>query len=233
MKNNKGISLTEVLVTCCIVAIMGSIAVVNFGSHRDPVEKNQLFQSAKLWSAKVETCLLNVGGWIIERPAGLSNKPPCKVGGDSNFASKFKTRLGWDCPVENPQEDNTKAGPGCFPHFSNNFYCLAIQKEVKGKKYQCVVHFNIEKRKDKIYCGTPASYESVDCGDSPSYTDLNEANQNKWPDGSEETDSDDETSTPNNGQGDQKNMGNTQNRESEHKDSDAQDGNKVTRETTT
>ena len=31
--NKKGITLTEVLVTCCIVAIMGSIAIVNFGSY--------------------------------------------------------------------------------------------------------------------------------------------------------------------------------------------------------
>ena len=181
--NNKGISLTEVLVTCCIVAIMGSVAVVNFTSHRDPVEKSQLFQSAKLWSAKVDTCLLNVGGWKIEG----RTRPPCKIGGNSNFADKFKKRLGWECPVKNPQEDSTKAGPGCFPHFSgDDFYCLAIQKEVKGKKYQCVVHFDIEKRREKIYCGTPSSssYDTVTCGESHNYTNLKLANQNKWPEGS-------------------------------------------------
>ena len=52
--NNKGISLTEVLVTCCIMAIMGSIAVVNFGSSDDPIEKRQLFQSANLWIKQVK-----------------------------------------------------------------------------------------------------------------------------------------------------------------------------------
>ena len=196
--NKKGITLTEVLVTCCIVAIMGSIAIVNFGSYNDPVEKSQLFQSAKVWSARVKTCILNVGGWKIKRfskpgddpcPAGETEPCQvarhCRVGGNSNFANKFKTRLGWDCPVENPQEDSTKAGPGCFPYFSDDdFYCLDIRKEKRGTKYQCIVHFNIKNHREKIYCGTPASYESVSCGDSPTYTNLKEADKNKWPEDS-------------------------------------------------
>ena len=162
--NNKGISLTEVLVTCCIMAIMGSIAVVNFGSSDDPIEKRQLFQSANLWIKQVNNCLLSVssmGGWTTKRFSKgnetcsdgeiepCQKAKPCKVGGGAhNQNIKFKQRLGWNCPVKN--QGTSKNQPGCFAHFlkengDEKWYCLAIQKEVKGKKYQVVVHFDIEK----------------------------------------------------------------------------------------
>ena len=204
MKNNKGISLVEVLVTCGLLAIMGSIAVVNFGSYRDPVEKSQLFQSAKLWSAKVKTCILNVGGWKIERPAG-GNPRPCGVWCGPNSCphkNKLKTKIGYDCPSE--------ATCSVFTDTTGNeFYCFNIQKEKRGTKYQCIVHFNIKRHREKIYCGTPASYESVDCDDSYDYTaNLKEANENKWPD-------DSDTST----QQADPNAGNTQNTESQQRPS--------------
>ena len=186
MKNNKGISLTEVLVTCGLVAIMGGIAVVNYGSHRDPVEKRQLFQSAKLWSAKVKTCILNVGGWVIEREDSRWSPRPCRVGKGSpgTHKIKFKQRLGWDCPTEKQESDKSE---GCFSNFSDHdkFNCLDIRQKKRGTKYQCIVHFNIEKHTEKIYCGTPPTYRTLSkttCGsDNPSYTDLKEANENKWP----------------------------------------------------
>ena len=75
MKNNKGISLTETIITLGVLGVLASIAVVNFGSHRDPVEKRELFQSAKVWSMQVKNCLLNfssMGGWEVRKRLGLS-----------------------------------------------------------------------------------------------------------------------------------------------------------------
>ena len=190
--NNKGITLTEVLVTCCIVAIMGSIAIVNFGSYEDPTQKKELYQSAKVWSARVKTCILNVGGWKIKRfskanescPTGESEPcktiTPCRVSGDGHTpkdAKKFKQKLGYDCPGD------------CLGKVGGDFYCLDIRKEKRGTKYQCIVHFNIKNHREKIYCGTPASYNTLNnnCGASPTYTDLKEAKQNKWPEASSTT----------------------------------------------
>ena len=70
----------------------------------------------------------------------------------------LRTRLGWDCPVENPQVMIAqKQVPGCFGKVSGgDFYCLDIRKEKKGTKYQCIVHFNIKNHSEKIYCGTPS-----------------------------------------------------------------------------
>ena len=180
MKNNKGISLTEVLVTCGLVAIMGGIAVVNLGSHRDPVEKSQLFQSAKLWSMKVENCINNLssmGGWEITNAKGAKERP-CGVwcGPNScNHRNKLRNKIGYNCPSEatcSVFTDSTK----------DKFYCFDIRKEKRGKKYQCIVHYNIKRKRDVIHCGTPSSYESVDCDDTYDYTaNLKPANQNKWP----------------------------------------------------
>ena len=91
---------------------MGSIAIVNFGSYEDPTQKRELYQSAKVWSARVKTCILNVGGWQIERPGGES-QTPCRVGGGpKSHKNKFKKQLGWDCPVEKQPADQYQAG--CF-----------------------------------------------------------------------------------------------------------------------
>ena len=60
MKNNKGFSLTEVVVTCAILAIIGGIGLANFGSYEAPTQKRELLQSAKIFSMSVKNCLLNV-----------------------------------------------------------------------------------------------------------------------------------------------------------------------------
>jgi len=187
MKNNKGISLTEVLVTCCIVAVMGGIAVVNFGSHRDPVEKRQLFQSAKLWSAKVKNCLLNfssMGGWEVRKPTWTKCPDdclyPCRVVDSvlSDSKKNLKEKLGWDCP-----SDHCRG----YLDAHDKWYVMDIRKEVKGTKYQVIVHFNIENQDESIYCRTNANYHGVgqsDYNSSPSYASWNANNTDKqceWP----------------------------------------------------
>ena len=178
MKNNKGISLTEVIITLGILGVLAGIAVANFGSHKDPTYKNQLLQSAKIFSMRVKNCILNVsgmGGWkIMQYGPSDTTEPsqpmwPCKA---TNKA-ELKKKIGWDCP-----SDSTCTG---VVDSAGEFYCLDIRQDIKGKKYQCIVHFNIEKHTEKIYCGTPASWATVSCGDSPSYTTVKESDKHKWP----------------------------------------------------
>ena len=76
--NNKGISLTEVVVTCGILAIIGGIGLANFGSYEAPTQKRELLQTAKVFSMRVELCLNNVlsmGGWVVKKPTwtGIGN----------------------------------------------------------------------------------------------------------------------------------------------------------------
>ena len=178
MKNNKGITLAEVIITLGVLGVLASIAVVNYGSHKDPTYKNQLLQSAKMFSMSVKNCIINVssmGGWKIKQyQAGDTTEPtkvmyPCKA---TNKA-ELEKKLGWDCP-----SDSTCTG---VVDSAGEFYCLDIRQDIKGKKYQCIVHFKIVGQTDKIYCGTPASWTTVSCGDSPPYTTVKESDKNKWP----------------------------------------------------
>ena len=177
MKNNKGISIAEVIITLGVLGVLASIAVVNFGSHKDPTYKNQLLQSAKMFSMSVKNCIINVssmGGWKIKQyQDGDTTKPtkvmyPCKA---TNKA-ELEKKLGWDCP-----SDSTCTGVA-----TSEFYCLDIRQDIKGKKYQCIVHFEIVGQTDKIYCGTPASWATVSCESNPtSYTTVKESDKHKWP----------------------------------------------------
>ena len=187
MKNNKGISLTEVIITLGVLGVLASIAVVNFGSHRDPVEKRELFQSAKVWSMQVKNCLLNfssMGGWEVRKPNWTKCPDdclyPCEVSDSvlSDSKKNLKKKLGWDCP-----SDHCRG----YVDAHKTWYVMDIRKEVKGTKYQVIVHFNIENQSESIYCRTNASYYSVVQGDynsTPSYASWNANNTDKqceWP----------------------------------------------------
>ena len=168
MKNNKGFSLTEVVVTCGILAIIGGIGLANFGSYEDPTQKRELLQTAKVFSMRVKNCILNVssmGGWKIKQ-ADNSYMYPCKAMNND----ELKDKLGWECPGD------------CVGHLGSDFYCMDIQKTKKGTKYQCIVHFNIEKQSEEIYCGTPENFATVSCANNPTtYTGL-KVSKTKWQD---------------------------------------------------
>ena len=175
MKNNKGFSLTEVVVTCGILAIIGGIGLANFGSYEDPTQKKELLQSAKIFSMRVKNCILNVssmGGWKIKQ-ADNTYMYPCKA----TDKAELKKFLGWDCPSDSTCEGVMDAG--------GKFYCLNIQKEKKGTKYQCIVHFNIDRQNEEIYCGTPTSWEAFtvsSCVSSPTYQADLKLSDTKWQD---------------------------------------------------
>ena len=181
MKNNKGFSLTEVVVTCGILAIIGGIGLANFGSYEDPTQKRELLQTAKVFSMRVKNCILNVssmGGWEIKQ--GSDNSIfPCKA----TTEDELKELLGWDCPSESTCEGVATSG----------LYCLNIKKEKKGTKYQCIVHFDIESQNEEIYCGTPESFATVRCVNNPTtYTGL-KVSKAKWQDEAGKTTEESET----------------------------------------
>ena len=188
--NNKGLSLTEVCVTLCVVAIIGAVGVANFGSYQTKTDKRSLHTDAKLWTQAVRNCLLSVssmGGWKVKTWKTTDTAEPTNVTypcrallqnkNDDSKEDEFKKVLGWDCPAESVCEGVVDTG--------NKRYCLSIKKEIKSTKHQVIVHFDIKKQLAKIYCGTPASYQALtDCEANPSYKSWNAdntANQCEWP----------------------------------------------------
>lgn len=197
MRNNKGISLTEVCVTLCVAAIIGGIAIANFSSMGPTEIKRNLHQDGKLWARQVQNCLLSassMGGWEIKRfkktdescPTNESDPCikawPCKALDNDDLKSK----LGWECSGDSCSGvvDNDTNDTG------NNRYCLEIRKEIKSKNHQVIASFNIKKQTAKIYCGTPTNYINLtNCKDPdddppPAYKKWNEGNtaeQCEWP----------------------------------------------------
>ena len=188
MRNNKGITLTEVLVTLAILSIISSIAIVNYGSTQKAETKNQLIKSAKTFSVSVVKCIIGNGGWDIKLVGGRSITP-CRVAISGHTSqsdidkhkNSLKKKIEWDCP-----------GDQCFGSVGkqqgkDKFFCVDIRKEVMGTKYQVAVHFDIEKQADTIYYGTPQSYEHVryKCNEvAPVYgTNLSKLpeGETKWP----------------------------------------------------
>ena len=109
---------------------------------------------------------------------------PCEVV-DSNQEESRKSlqkKIGWKCPGDHCQGYVDSA-----PDDSSDWYVMDIRKEVKGTKYQVIVHFDIKKQRESIYCRTNASYYAVVSGDynaTPSYASWNANNTDKqceWP----------------------------------------------------
>ena len=90
----------------------------------------------------------------------------------------LRKKLGWKCPGDHCQG---------YVDSGDTWYVLDIRKEVKGTKYQVIVHFNIKDKNESIYCRTNASYYDVVSGDynsTPAYASWNANNTDKqceWP----------------------------------------------------
>ena len=128
MLNNKGFSLTEVLVTVGILSIMSGIATMSYRGYDLVAEKRNFRQAGRQFALAVNNCVRSVGGWQIKRPVFYDDdndpdtpevygKPmyPCDADGlddsDENatqtdpdiLEKELKKKLGFDCPgdIEN------------------------------------------------------------------------------------------------------------------------------------
>ena len=174
MKNNRGFSLTEVLVTLAILGIVVGIGSVNFGGYNEQTQKQLLYQDARLWVRKVNNCLLNVssmGGWKVITPDNTTIYP-CKASNEP----ELKKVLDWECPEKTECKTEVTG---------SDLYCLNIKHP--EKKYYVFAHFNIQKQTAKVYCGIKEDPPpDIECNATPSYASWNAGpknptNQCEWP----------------------------------------------------
>ena len=184
MRNNKGFSLTEVLVTIGILSIMGSIATVTYRGYDLGIEKRNLRQAGRYFALAVGNCVTAAGGWIKKRPGfydhdGDSNTPeihsmsaetmyPCRPDGVSstpvqitgNIETELKKILDYECPGDEchimSRDDRSET--------KYRYYCLDIRKTVQGKNLQLFVNISMN---------NPSNYEVL-CRETENFFDLHD-----------------------------------------------------------
>ena len=155
MKNHKGFTLIEIVIVLGLLAIIGGVAAFNIGKVNADTQKIELHTGGKLFAEKIRTCIKSVGGWSIK---GLNGTDvfPCHVQ-DTNqdlLKEKLKTNLGWNCPKNATCKTYVHGNPGGGNKFK--YYCLSIQKEINGKKYQVIVRvYYMDPSIYQIWCGNP------------------------------------------------------------------------------
>ena len=155
MANNKGFSLTELLVTVGILSIMATIATVTYRKYDIGVEKRNLRQAGRHFALAVGNCISASGGWKITRPPTKTDSDgnktldfsqpevpiyPCEADDadddttdsddcGADLACELKKKLNFVCPASATCHTESSAGSPAW-----EYYCLDIQKTVQGTK---------------------------------------------------------------------------------------------------
>ena len=172
IKNQKGLSLTEICVALCLVGIVGGIGLVSFQKTMSKADISNLCDKVTLFAVGVRNCIMASGGWEVKRysQAGedCAGKPdpcikmtPCKA----TTTAELKKKLSFICPAK----DDSSTGEGCSAVATADYYCLNMKKD----KAQVIVHFDIDSKDYKVYSGKPATFETVTtatCVETPTYT---------------------------------------------------------------
>ena len=172
MNNQKGFSLTEIITTLAVAAIIMGVGSVQYGKYVKKTDISNLCDKATLFAVGVRNCIVSSGGWEVKRfSQGTETcKPgesepcikmtPCKA----TDTAGLKKKLNFICPVK----DDPKTGEGCSAVATPDYYCLNMKKD----KVQVIVHLDVDSKDYKVYSGEPATFETVTpatCVKSPSY----------------------------------------------------------------
>lgn len=176
LKNSLGFSLTEILVTLGLIAIVGSIATVSYRGYDLSIAKKDLKNSGILFANALQNCITASGGWKINHPSA-GDIEPCQAGDETDSTDDtedLKKKLNYTCPEgatcktharsergQNYPSGHSKAGQ---PRTLLWYYCLSIEKEVSGKTIQVFIRFPLHKPSDyEIWCGevTPTTIVKI------------------------------------------------------------------------
>ncbi len=142
MKNKKGYTLTELLLTLSILGIITGIATVSYRGYNLGVQKKDLKLSGDIFVSTVKNCVSAVGRWEPK-----TGRFPCKA----TDKTELKAKLNFDCP---PKADcKTRINP------TKKYYCLSIKKTVSGKKLQVIARLPYTNPEDsQLWCGQVSAY---------------------------------------------------------------------------
>ncbi len=167
IKNQKGISITEICVALCLVGIVAGVGLASFKKTMSRADMSSLCDSARLFEAGVNNCIKANGGWEVKRYSQTGD-PACKTGETepcqkvkpckATTSTELKNKLNFNCPAGD-----------CSAVATDDYFCLNMKKG----KAQVIVHFDIDTREHKVYSGEPATFEAVTtatCIKSPTYT---------------------------------------------------------------
>ncbi len=165
IKNQKGISITEICVALCLVGIVAGVGLASFKKTMRGADMSSLCDSARLFAVGAQNCMSASGGWKIKKlksdgtlPADCSTASDCITPCKATTKAELKKKLSFNC----------LAGD-CSAVATDDYFCLNMKKG----KAQVIVHFDIDKRDYKVYSGEPATFEAVTtatCIKSPTYT---------------------------------------------------------------
>ena len=154
MKNQKGFSLTEILVTLGILGTMGAIATISYNGYMESATKTSLKDAGTMFANSVKTCIKASGGWEIKKlkadgtlPDDCTTATDCLLPCKATNTAELKKTLDFTCP--------TKATCATYINKGKDHYCLSIHKEKKQVLVR--VHYK-DPVKYEIWCGEVSSY---------------------------------------------------------------------------
>ncbi len=159
IKKNKGFSLIEILVTLSLIAILSSIAVVNYTGYTKLVELRSLVTAGEVFVAKLNNCI-STSGWSVKKVDGTPLAACYKdTTNDADFIRETLEIIGFTCPPDVTCKvvlDNATKKDA-------SHICLDMRKTIRGKNYQLLITVEKDNRNHYRFACKPKV---------TSYTDL-------------------------------------------------------------